>query len=157
MLDGGPLIVPDGGAHPARHAYAVDVADVILRVLVTPHSLGQAYNFCHEEAPSLMKLLSILAEVLGAWPSLIPVPSAEIAAAGLDRLALSPFSARWMSLLDPARAAVELGIRHQPLPRYLETTVTCLLAHPSPEPLSGYDRRADEIALAERIAGGGSA
>ena len=151
MLDGGPLLVPDGGAHPVRHAYAVDVADAILQILVTSHSRGQAYNFCQEEMPTLMELLTTLAEILGAWPRLVPAPSADLDAAGLDRVALSPFSGRWMSLLDPARATSELGLRHQPLRRYLETTVTCLLAHPSPDPLPGYDRRKDEIALAERL------
>lgn len=152
MLDGGPVLVPDGGTHPVRHVYAVDVAEAILRLLVTPHSLGQAYNYCHEEAPTLMELLSTLAESLGAWLRLVPVPSADIVAAGLDPVALSPFSGRWMSLLDPARAESELGLRHRPLGRSLETTVTCLLAHPPPDPPPGYERRRDEIALAARFA-----
>ncbi|MCC6554670.1 MAG: NAD-dependent epimerase/dehydratase family protein [Polyangiaceae bacterium] len=155
MLDGGPVIVPDGGTQRVRHAFAVDVADAILKVLVSPHSIGQAYNFCHREAPTLAGLLSMIAEALGAFPRFVPVPSSEIVAAGLDLRALSPFSSRWMSLLDPGRAEGELGIHHRPLDRCIEEAVTCLLAHPAAEPPPGYARRPDELALAARFAGGG--
>lgn len=150
LLDGGPVLVPDGGAHPTRHVYAGEVVAGILAVLAAPRTAGRAYNLCQDATPSLAELLTLLAEIVGAAPRLVPVPAAEIAAAGLDPVLLSPFSGRWMSMLDPARAIAELDFRHQPLSRYLETVVTCLLAHPSPDLPPGYDRRREEIALAER-------
>jgi nucleoside-diphosphate-sugar epimerase len=148
MLDGGPVIVPDGGAHRVRHVYVLDVVEAILKVLVMPWSAGQAYNYCQDESPRLAELLSLVAEALGAYPRLVSIQSAELTARGLDPATISPFSSRWMSLLDPTRSYGELGLRHRPLERWLEATVTACLAHPPAEPPPGYQRREEEIALA---------
>jgi nucleoside-diphosphate-sugar epimerase len=124
------------------------VVSSILGLLLNPSTFGQAYNLCQSEAPSLVELLSLIAEILGAQPRLVPVAAAEIRGRGLDPVALSPFSGAWMSLLDPAKATSELGLDHTPLQRYLETIITCHLAHPPVDAPAGYERRGEEIALA---------
>jgi len=153
LLDGGPVIVPDGGAHTTRHVYACEVVNAIFAVLATPSTAGRAYNICQDATPTLVELLTLLAEIVGAPPRLVSVPRADITAAGLDPKLLSPFSGQWMSQLDPARASAELGFHHQPLTRYLETIATCYLAHPPADVAPGYDRRKEELALAERHLG----
>lgn len=150
MLDGGPLLVPDGGEHRVRHVYGGDVVTAIVKLLLAPSTFGQAYNLAQDETPSLSELLALAAEVLGATPRFVPIPSAELRARGIDPVALSPFSGHWMSMLDPAKAVRELGFRHTPLRRWLETAITSWLAHPPGDHPPGFDprQRAQEIALA---------
>jgi nucleoside-diphosphate-sugar epimerase len=141
MLDGGPLLVPGGGAQRVRHVYSGSVARAIAGLLGRSDTFGQAYNLAQDEAPTLRELLILLAGVLGAPPRLVDVPEERLLAAGLDPRDLSPFSSRWMSFLDPARAKAELGFVHEPLSSYLAAIVTAFLAHPPQDPPPGYDRR----------------
>ena len=151
MLDGGPLLLPGGGGRTTRHVYSGSVVRAILATLGRRDTHGQAYNLAQDETPTLAELLALTAERLGAPPRLVEVPFEAMRAAGLDPLLLSPFSGTWMSFLDPSRAKVELGFRHEPLGSYLEKIVTIFLAHPRSEPLPGYDRRELEIRLAEAV------
>jgi nucleoside-diphosphate-sugar epimerase len=148
MLDGGPILLPDGGGRPTRHVYSGSVVKAILSLLGRPETFGQAYNLAQEETPTLRELLSLVAEHLGARAPLVDVPAQRILAADLDPLLVSPFSGRWMSFLDPARAKAELGFRHEPIRSYLDKIVTSFLAHPRADPPPGYESRATELKLA---------
>ena len=147
MLDGGPVLLPDGGDRVTRHVYSGSVVKAILALLDRADTHGQAYNLAQDETPTLRELLSLVAERLGAPARLVDVPAARARAAGLDPLLLSPFSGTWMSFLDPARAKEELGFRHEPLGSYLDKIVTNFLAHPRAEAPPGYDRRATELEI----------
>lgn len=150
LMDGGPILVPDGGTHRVRHVYAGEVARFIAEIVGREDTFGEAYNVCQREMPTLMELVALLGRMLGARPRLLPVSSAEIVTAGLDPIAVSRFSGRWMSMLDPSKAETELGFRHEPLASYLGKIVASYLAYPPPAPPDGYERRGEEIALAER-------
>jgi nucleoside-diphosphate-sugar epimerase len=93
----------------------------------------------------------MLAAALGSAPRLVHVPAARIVEAGLDPTAVSPFSGRWMSFLDPTRIRTELGFEHEPLRQYLGKIVASFLAHPPPSPPEGYRGRELERALAARV------
>jgi nucleoside-diphosphate-sugar epimerase len=148
MLDGGPLLMPDGGDRVARHVYSGSVVRAVLALLGRADTFGQAYNLAQEETPTLRELLTLLAERLGAPARLVDVPAERLRAAGLDPLLLSPFSGTWMSFLDPARAKAELDFRHEPLGSYLDKIVTSFLAHPPADPPPGYESRTAERQLA---------
>jgi nucleoside-diphosphate-sugar epimerase len=150
MLDGGPVLLPDGGGRVTRHVYSGSVVKAILGLLGRAEAHGQAYNLAQDETPTLRELLALVAERLGAPARLVDVPAARVRAAGLDPLVLSPFSGRWMSLLDPTRAKVEIGFRHEPLGSYLDKVVTTFLAHPRSDPPPGYEHRTAESRLAGR-------
>ena len=111
-------------------------------------TFGQAYNACQDETPTLAELVALLAEPLGAEARIAGATAAEMAAAGLDPVAASPFSTRWKSFLDPARAKRELGLRHPPLRESLGRTVASLLASWNPDPPAGYAQRPLELAFA---------
>ena len=148
MLDGGPILLPDGGSRVTRHVYSGAVVQAILALLGREDTFGQAYNLAQDEMPTLRDLLTLVAERLGAQARLVDVPAERVRAAGLDPLLLSPFSGTWMSFLDPARAKAELGFRHEPLGSYLDKIVTTFLAHPRADPPPGYEHRAAELPLA---------
>ncbi len=149
ILDGGPLILPDGGTEPIRHVYGGSVVTAILGLLGHPASFGQAYNLAQDETPTLEELTRILADLVGAPARLAPIPSSVIRLVGLDPTAISPFSGDWMSFLDPAKAVQELGFHHEPLRAYLEKIVAVFLNAMPDAPPPGYIHRSAEIALAE--------
>lgn len=148
ILDGGPLLLPDGAAAPIRHVYAGDVVRFLLRILDDPQTHGRAYNVCHDELLPLRDVLSLLAEAMGARTRFVDVSSAEIEAAGLDVRAVSPFSTRWTSRLDPARAREELDFAPRPLRQAFDVIARSFLAHLPPSPPDGYAGRSRERALA---------
>ncbi len=149
LLDGGPLLVPAGTvAAPLRHVYARDVVRTIDGLLGRADTFGRAYNLCQEEAPALPELLRLLAGVMGAPARVVEVPAPEIEAAGLTPRGVSPFSSRWISYIDPARAKVELGFRATPLPQAMESIVASFLAHLPEAAPESYAHRARERALA---------
>jgi nucleoside-diphosphate-sugar epimerase len=151
LLDGGPLLLPDGGTHRTRHVYGGAVARAIVRLLGDARTHGRAWNFAQEETPTLVELLGLVAELLGAPARFVSVPRAKLEEAGLDPVAVSPFSGRWMSFLDPARAKDELGLRHDPLRHYLDKIVSDFLNHPRPTPPPGCASRPAELRLLEHL------
>jgi nucleoside-diphosphate-sugar epimerase len=150
LLDGGPVIVPDGEGPTVRHVYSGAVAEAVARLLGQSASQGRAYNLCQNEMPSLEAFLGELSDRLGAPRRLVSVPSEVLSGAGLAPHVVSPFSVRWMSLLDPSRARVELGFRHDSLKSVLDRIVAAFLAHTPDSPPESYARRGEEIALAQR-------
>jgi nucleoside-diphosphate-sugar epimerase len=152
LLDGGPLILPDGGDRPMRHVYGAAVARAIASLLGRRSTFGEAYNLAQDETPTPREMIAIVAELLGAPPRFVPVPAHEIEAAGLEVVDVSPFSGRWMSLLDPGRAEAELGFRHEPVREYVGRIVAAFVAHPPFSPPAALARRGEEKALAARFA-----
>ena len=110
----GPCSLPDGGTHRLRHVYSRDVARAIAGLLgQPPHASARPTTSARRRRPTLVEMLETLAALLGAPSRLRPIPARALEAAGLDPVRVSPFSGRWMSLLDPARARAELGfVRH---------------------------------------------
>jgi nucleoside-diphosphate-sugar epimerase len=151
ILDGGPVIVPDGGERPMRHVYAGSAVKAIIGLLGDARTLGRGYNLAQDETPTLVFVLTRLAELLGAPARLKAVPAAKIVEAGLEPVRVSPFSGRWMSFVDPARAKAELGFRHEPLASYLDKIVSAFLARPPLDTPPSYADRAREKALASNV------
>lgn len=150
ILDGGPLIVPRAGAI-ARHVYSGAVIRAITSVLEAPPPAGQAYNLAQAEQPTVRQLVELIAARVGARPRIVELPAETVEAAGLDVRAASPFSSRWMSRLDPARAVAELGFAHPPLERYLDSILASLFAAWPAQPPDSYAQRAGELALVARV------
>ena len=148
LFDGGPVLVPDGGKHENRHVYGDDVARAVVGLLGKPATFGQAYNLAHDEAPSLRELLELLRELSGSHAQLVDAPSAALRAAGLDPVALSPYSNPWMSNIDPARAQNELGFRATRVREVLARAVAEFMNHPHATLPTHYARRNEERAFA---------
>ncbi|MFN8589599.1 MAG: NAD-dependent epimerase/dehydratase family protein [Candidatus Eisenbacteria bacterium] len=153
MLDGGAVLLPEGGAHPVRFVWAEDVARAVVHLAGGAALPSPAYNLAMPDEPSLRDFLSAAATCLGVTPRFLRVSETECAEAGLDAW-MSPFSGPWCSRPDPALAADELGFRTTPSPLWLPKVVRAHLEEPAPEDHPGYAGRAREQALAVRLAGG---
>ncbi len=147
LLDGGPVILPDGGEVPMRHVAGGEVARFLVSILGRRETFGGAWNLAQEEAPTLREVLERLRLLLGSTAPLVAVPSAELRGAGLEPQAISPFSGRWMSFVDPSLARDELGFRHEPIDATLGKIVASFLAHVPADPPAGYRNRQAELRL----------
>jgi nucleoside-diphosphate-sugar epimerase len=148
ILDGGPILLPDGGTQPCRHVYGMDVVKAICNLLLKPDTFGQAYNLCQDEQPTLSELVRLLADKVGAPARTVSVAAARLAEHGLRSEDVSPFSDSWMSRLDAAKAKAQLGFQHEPVSQYLEKIITCFLAHTPAEPPASYAHRPVELLIA---------
>jgi nucleoside-diphosphate-sugar epimerase len=149
MLDGGPLVLPDGGRQLVRFVHSGDVARAIAWLAIHPPRAA-IYNLAQPDAQTLRDFLRAVARAAGVGPSLVDASWSECLAAGLDN-AFSPFAGKWRSLLDPSRVATEWGFVGARTEEYLPQVVAWHLEHrPASHP--GYAQRARELELASRAA-----
>jgi nucleoside-diphosphate-sugar epimerase len=150
MLDGGPVLLPDGGHDPVRFVYAGDVAAALVLLAEGAPAEAAEYNLAQPDEPTLREFLGRVASAAGVEPRFVDVPAERWEAAGLD-LQASPYSGRWCSRPDPARAALEWGFRARTSAEYLPEVVAAHLAEPRGPSHPGYAQRAAELELARQI------
>lgn len=152
ILDGGPVLLPDGGTTPMRHVYSGSLVDAIARMIGDATTFGRAFNLAQDETPTLAEMVALLCQILHAPNRSIAVSSEALTRAGLSPQAVSPFSSRWMSFLDPSLAKSELGFRHVPLDRYVEKIIVTLLAAAPPAERPGnLANRQRELEIARAL------
>lgn len=148
LFDGGLILLPKDEDPPVRHVYGEDVVASVEKVLTNATAKGRAYNICQNEIVPLSKFLPMLAETADAELRIQHVPR-EL----LERHELipdcSPFSGKWMSMLDNQRSIDELGMRYTPLPEYLRRLVEHFSENSNTD-IRGYKRRELEIEIADR-------
>lgn len=152
LRDGGPVLLPEGGAQRVRFLYATDAAEALLALAAAPRWPGEpALNLAQPDEPTLRDFLEQVATLAGVAPRFVPVPAADLRAAGLADTC-APYWGRWCSRPDPARAVAALGIRPRSTAVYLPDVVRAHLEHPPERSHPGYARREEELALAARLA-----
>ena len=144
LLDGGPLLVPVEPSPPIRPIHADAVVETVVQVLERGSGTGKAYNLAQGEAWMHEELIGRVAGMLGVEPVLERRPREELIRAGVFP-ACAPLANPWMSVLDPDRAARELGFRPGAFEDWLPAVVDRVAAEPWPA--GGESTRAGEIAL----------
>lgn len=152
MLEGGPLLLPDGGEHPVRFVWAEDVARALVRVASGVAAPSAAYNLAMPDEPTLMTFLRQAAACLGVTPRFVSCTQADAEAAGIEPT-FSPFSGSWCSRPDPTLIRHEWGFVATPSHEWLPEVVRAHLAEPDPVPDMGYVTRDEEIRLVARLMG----
>lgn len=145
LMDGGPLLVPVEPSPPIRPIHADGVVDTVVRIVEEGSGKGAAFNLAQDEAWTHEELIGRVAGMLGVEPLLARRPRAELVGAGVFP-ACAPLANPWMSLLDPGRAARELGFQPGAFADWLPALVEAVAARPAPEDFA--DLRARERALA---------
>lgn len=154
MLDGGPLVLPDGGRRLTRFLDAGDLARVLSRLAEGPPPEHPAYNLAQPDVVPLRVFLERVAEAAGMAARFVETPWDDCRAAGLDE-SFSPYAGAWSSVLDPERATAELGFAGTALDEYLPRVVRWHLNRRPAASHGGYAQRARELELAARLAGAG--
>ena len=149
MLDGGPLLLPEGGTQPTRYLWVEDVARAVLELLERAAPREAIYNLAQPDVVSLREFLVRVAAATGRpEPRFVEVSIAELEREGLD--GVSPLSGRWTSVLDPSRAAAEWGFTGTRLDQWLPAVVRGQLDHRPARGHAADARRAREIEFAAR-------
>ncbi len=162
LLDGGPIVIPDvesgSPALPLRHVYGGDAVQAVRRCVGesggglrldgagTATSLGRAYNISQDETLALEIFLETLAGAAGRPLRIARVARRRLEEAGLLP-ACSPFSGRWMSVLDNRRSRQELRMTYTPVSAYVERLVKWHASQPRRE-IAGYSKRSRELEMA---------
>jgi nucleoside-diphosphate-sugar epimerase len=151
MLDGGPILLPDGGSRPVRFLYAGDIAQALVRLADGPTPREAAYNLAPPDLLPLREFLERVARAAGVTPTFVDVSWEECDAAGLDR-GCAPYAGPWTSVLDASRAAGEWGFTGTRVDDYLPRVVAWHLEHRPAASHPAYSGRARELELAARLA-----
>jgi nucleoside-diphosphate-sugar epimerase len=147
LRDDGPILLPEGEDPLVRHVYGGDVIASVEKAISNARAGGRAYNICQNEIVPLSDFLHMLAEMANAELRIQYVPRVVLQR---DELIpdCSPFSGRWMSMLDNQRSIDELGMRYTPLDLYLRRLVEHFGGKPNAD-IPGYRRRGVELEIAK--------
>ncbi|HEY2169535.1 MAG TPA: NAD-dependent epimerase/dehydratase family protein [Candidatus Angelobacter sp.] len=147
IQDEGPVLIPDEAGAPVRHVYGEDVVQAITRLAESEKGKGCAYNIGQDETLSLAEFLELLAATMHCPLKMVRVPREELDREGLLPYC-SPFSGKWMSLLDNARSRAELGMQYTPVAAYVKKLVSYFQAV-RPHNVEGYAQRQREVEFAK--------
>lgn len=150
LRDGGPILVPSTPNYALNHVYALDVVDIILRLIESGAGKGKAYNIAQDEHVSHQEFLNILASIMGTQAVWLSADRNALVSNGFlpD---CAPFRERWMSALDNNLGKTELGITYTPLVEYLTEIIESFDSDAISPPLA-YRRRRAERQYAENLA-----
>jgi nucleoside-diphosphate-sugar epimerase len=122
ILDGEPLILPDGGQNPMSFVYQGDVVDFVTQNLLNERLIGEAVNLAQDEIPTVRRLVEAAARILGRRPELVDIPTDLLKRLGF-RFSASPFTSKRPFILANDRAKRLGAFRPTPMATWLERTV----------------------------------
>jgi nucleoside-diphosphate-sugar epimerase len=146
IADGGPVLVPSRYPSAAwRQAFSRDAARVMVLAAANPKAFGRTYNVASDEILTLDDFVRLSAEIIGRPDPVVSVPR--------DRLRRE---ADWYKptyahrfVMDIGRIKADLGFAPTPVRAWLTETIRWHLDGELADS-AGYDRRAEEMALAAR-------
>ena len=154
MLDGGPLVLPDGGRRPVRFLDVADLAEAIARIAVARALAHDAYNLAQPDVVSLRDFIERVARAAATDVRFVEASWEDCRAAGLEDSFL-PYAGKWSSVMDPARAVAEMGIAGTPSRTHVPRIVHAHLEHRPARSHPGYVFRPRELELAARLMAAG--
>jgi len=144
IMDGEPLILPDGGLNVSTHVYQDDIVRTLSLNLMNPVSYGKAYNLAQEEYLSLRNFVLKSAEILNRKIEIVDIPSKILEKTSFG-VAFSPFSSRRPFILDVQKAKKELHFSSTPFMTWAEKTINWFFKEYEGEPPENYSLREKEI------------
>lgn len=146
VVDGGPILLRRSDRRVFSLVSSQDVASAVLLAAHHPGAVGKAFNVAGDEVWTSERLIHALGEAAGTMPNIVRVSDEEFESAGLGDYD-SPYGrVKWWSVVDNRRLK-SLGWSPTPATVQLAKLVE---ASPPPDRRPFYDRRMQEIALAER-------
>lgn len=116
LLDGGPIILSNGGIQSFRLAYSKDVAQAFLRAALNPKAFNKAYFVGQKETITLKDFIDESAKHLGVKPVYVNLP-AEL----VGELA-GPHASMINMIVDISRAEKDLQFKPTSFPEFARET-----------------------------------
>lgn len=148
ILEGRPLILPDGGRNVFNHVYVDDLVEMLVRMAGAEVVNGEAFNAADRVFTTLRDYVGRLAAVVYREPRFADVPRAAIAEAGLDDRSFF-FADTLSHVLDNRKAESRLGMSFLPPDRWMPPTVAW--CREQPPDAAEEPRLAIEATLAESV------
>jgi nucleoside-diphosphate-sugar epimerase len=152
LLDGGPLLLTEGGRQAFTHVYSEDLARGYLLALENDRAEHRVYNMAQREIVTLHDLVTVAAGALGLDPELVPVPSG--AATSGDWTYADPYGPLTRFVMSSARAGDDLGYATTPFREWLSVTARWYRDEYDGSDSMGYEHRPAEIEAAARLRAG---
>jgi len=149
VMDGKPLILPDGGMNVFTLIYQGDIVRTIASNLLNPSSWGEAYNLAQEEVISLRAFVKAIAGVLEKKLEIVNIPL-EILKKNSFGLSFSPFTMRRPLILDVHKAKSQLHFKSTPFSVWITNTVLWFRDYYEGKPPQNYRKRKMEIEFCRR-------
>jgi len=146
ILDGRPLILPDGGLNVSTHIYHEDIAKIISSNLLNSSSFGQAYNLAQAEIVTLRTFVLKASEIMGQKVEIVEIPSVVLKEIGIGT-SFSPLSMRRPFVLDTQKARRELNFSATPFDIWLEKTIQWFVEDYDGHPPDNYQSREKEVEI----------
>jgi len=106
LIDGRPIVLPDGGNALTQWAFVEDVAQLCVRAIAAPEAAGQAFNVAHAEPLTQRTFVEALARTAGVEPRFVPVSREAIRAAGGQLIGPKAYYGEYLDL-PPMTSVVE--------------------------------------------------
>lgn len=158
IVDGDPILLPDGGAHAVQVGYSGDLSQFLVR-LQTRGAARSIYNYAQPETPSLVNFLRCMAASARLPLNTVPVP-AEVLQRHTDlpweEWSYAPFCYCPL-LMSTARAEAEVGLQYRvSMQEWVGATVESYLSDRDALLADQEaDHRAEELRFASRWAAAG--
>jgi nucleoside-diphosphate-sugar epimerase len=149
LLDGKPVLLPDGGHQTFTHVYSEDLARGYLVALESDHADQRIYNMAQAEIVTLRDFITSAAAGLGIDPDLVPVPASNLA--GDDWIYPDPYSRMHRFVLSNRRAEDDLGYTTTPFDEWMGVTARWYRDEYDGPDSAGYEQRDREIEIAGRF------
>lgn len=151
LVDGGPIILPDGGLNSWGFLWVEDVADTIAANLMNANAMGQAYNLAQRETVSVRQFVEACAGALGQPAPLVGIPSEWLQRLNLG-CGFSPYTHDHDIVLDTSAACRDLLFEPTPFLAWCERLVNHFRAHWNGATSRFYASRQQELALVRELA-----
>ncbi|BCW92521.1 MAG: epimerase [Thermoanaerobaculum sp.] len=151
LLDGGPIILPDGGLNSWGFLWVHDVAEVVVSNLANANAFGNAYNLAQREVVNLRQFVELSAAFLDRRPALVSVPTEWLKAVQLGT-SFSPYSHDHDIVLDISAAQRDLLFKPTPFTTWCEQLTQHFRSSWDGSPSKLYSTRPLELKLVEEFA-----
>jgi len=156
LLDGGPVLLPEGGDTRWRFLSSAQFSRLICHLVAGSEGRGQVLNVAHEEVVSVTRFLRDSADALGTAAAVLTVPADVLRMHGLAPEEISPFSEPRDVVVDIGRMQAALTWRPGPWREELGRAAAWFRDHYQGPPSGNWHLRPTELELAARLRSAGS-
>lgn len=144
LLDGGPILLSNGGIQSFRLAYSKDVAQAFLLSALNPKAFNKAFFVGQKETITLKDFIDESAKHLGVKPVYVNLPNECV-----GDLA-GPHASMINMIVDISRAERELNFKPTPFTQFMKETTLWFKEHWKGDLTQLLATRSKELVLAQK-------
>lgn len=151
LLDGGPLLLTNGGIHIHSMAYRRDVARGYLAAMNSEKAVNKVYNFAQDKMFRIIDFVSLAADFLEVEPNIVSIPAESLQQSGF--VYGEPWTHTGTFILDVSRAKTDLDYQSTPVEAWMASTTAWYREQDEWKHSLDDDERQAEIAFIHRYRG----